>query len=169
MNRKHTVEFYLSIIEKIKKINPEISFSSDFIIGYPGEEKDDFEKTIELINKIQFINSFSFIFSSRPGTTAYKLNKIDNKISKNRLKIIQENLFSIQLKKNKQLIGETVEVLVENKLKKQNKFFGRTKKMRPVIFDSEDCNFGELIKIKITSANQNNLFGIHTNKKFKAA
>ena len=169
MNRKHTIEFYLSIIEKLKKINPEISFSSDFIIGYPGEEKNDFEKTIELINKIQFINSFSFIFSSRPGTTAYKLNKIDNKISKNRLKIIQENLFSIQLKKNKQLIGETVEVLVENKLKKQNKFFGRTKKMRPVIFDSEDCNFGELIKIKITSANQNNLFGIHTNKKFKAA
>ena len=62
-----------------------------------------------------------------------------------------------------------MEVLVENKLKKQTKFFGRTKKMRPVIFDSEGCNFGELIKIKITSANQNNLFGIHTNKKFQAA
>ena len=169
MNRKHTIEHYYSVVEKLLKARKDIELSSDFIVGYPGELQTDFEKTIELINKIQFINSFSFIFSSRPGTTAYKLNKIDNKISKNRLKIIQENLFSIQLKKNKQLIGETVEVLVENKLKKQNKFFGRTKKMRPVIFDSEDCNFGELIKIKITSANQNNLFGIHTNKKFKAA
>ena len=82
MNRKHTIEEYLEIIKKLKKIKPDIKFSSDFIIGYPGETNDDFKKTIKLMKKLKFINSFSFIFSARPGTPAFNLDKIDEKKQK---------------------------------------------------------------------------------------
>ena len=82
MNRKHTIEEYLSIIDKLKKIKPEIKFSSDFIIGYPGETLEDFKKTINLMKSIRFINSFSFVFSARPGTPAFNLDKIDQSEAK---------------------------------------------------------------------------------------
>ena len=82
MNRKHKVEDYIDVYNKLLKINPLIKFSSDFIIGYPGEEKKDFEETINLIKKIKFINSFSFIFSPRPGTKAAKLDEIQSNLSK---------------------------------------------------------------------------------------
>ena len=169
MNRKYDIKLYYSIIEKLKKINPNINFSSDFIIGYPGEDDEDFKKTMDLVKKIEFINSYSFIFSARPGTPAAKLQKIDSDITKNRLKIIQNQLFNLQLNKNKELEEKKIEVLVENKLKKQNSFFGRTRKMTPVIFESTSCNTGDLIQVEIFSSNQNNLFGKHMENKFKAA
>ena len=169
MNRKHDIKFYYSIIEKLKKINPNIGFSSDFIIGYPGEDDKDFEKTMDLVKKIEFINSYSFIFSARPGTPASKLQKINSNVTKNRLKIIQNQLFYLQLNKNKELEEKKIEVLVENKLKNQNSYFGRTKKMTPVIFESTLCNPGDLIQVEIISSNQNNLFGKHMENKFKAA
>ena len=84
MNRKHTVEDYLVTYEKIKKINPKIEFSSDFIISYPGETNEDFKETLNLVKKIKFINSYSFIFSPRPGTKASNLKLIDKDISKER-------------------------------------------------------------------------------------
>ena len=169
MNRKHDIKLYYSIIEKLKKINPNIGFSSDFIIGYPGEDDKDFEKTMDLVKKIEFINSYSFIFSARPGTPASKSQKIDSNVTKNRLKIIQNQLFNLQLKKNKKLEEKKIEVLVENKLKNQNSYFGRTRKMTPVIFESTSCNPGDLIQVEIISSNQNNLFGKHMENKFKAA
>ena len=169
MNRKHDIEFYYSIVEKLKKINSNIDFSSDFIIGYPEEDDNDFEKTMNLVKKIEFINSYSFIFSARPGTPASKLQKVDNDITKNRLKIIQNQLFNLQLNKNKELEEKKMEVLVENKLINQNSFFGRTRKMTPVIFESTSCSPGDLIQIEIISSNQNNLFGKHMENKFKAA
>ena len=124
---------------------------------------------MKLVREIQFTNSYSFIFSPRPGTPASKLQRIDNKIAKNRLKIIQDQLFGMQIISNKELEGKMVEVLVENKLKNQNNYFGRTKKMTPVLFESNRCKPGDLIQVVITSSNQNNLFGEHKNSKFKAA
>jgi tRNA-2-methylthio-N6-dimethylallyladenosine synthase len=169
MNRKHDIKFYYSIIEKLKKINSNIDFSSDFIVGYPEEDDEDFEKTMNLVKKIEFINSYSFIFSARPGTPAAKLQKTDSNVTKNRLKIIQNQLFNLQLNKNKEIEEKKIEVLVENKLKNQNSFFGRSRKMTPVIFESISCNPGDLIQVEIISSNQNNLFGKHIQNKFKAA
>ena len=169
MNRKHDMKFYYSIIEKLKKINSNMEFSSDFIIGYPEENDKDFEKTMDLVKKIEFINSYSFIYSARPGTPAAKLQKINSDITKNRLKIIQNQLFNLQLNKNKELEEKKIEVLVENKLKNQNSYFGRTRKMTPVIFESTLCNPGDMIQVEIISSNQNNLFGKHMENKFKAA
>ncbi len=168
MNRKHTVNYYLNIYEKLIKINPDIKFSSDFIIGYPGETENDFKDTINLVNKIKFINSFSFIFSPRPGTKAAELEINDKDKLKSRLITIQEKLFSNQIELNKSLEGKTLEVLVENKLKNQNKFFGRNKFLNSVIFDGNESHIGKLIKVNIEKSNQNSLFGKVTNE-MKAA
>jgi len=170
MNRKHKVEEYIATFNYLKDINDKIEFSSDFIIGYPGEEKEDFENTIKLIDKIKFINSFSFIFSARPGTTASKLKPIDEKISKERLKIIQEKLFGYQKFKNKSLENKYIDVLVENKIQGQNKLFGRNVYMNSVIFEGNKNLIGKIVQIKVTKTNQNTLFGVLSQKKnFKAA
>jgi tRNA-2-methylthio-N6-dimethylallyladenosine synthase len=170
MNRKHTIEKYLSIYEKLKKINPIIEFSSDFIIAYPGETEEDFNHTMQLVKKIKFINSYSFIFSPRPGTVASNLKLIDTKVAKKRLNLIQSELFSYQSFKNKMTENKIVNVLVENKIKNQNKFFGRTECMTAVIFDGEENIEGQIVPVLITHSNQNNLFGeIKLNKDIKAA
>ena len=170
MNRKHTVEEYINIYEKIKKINSEIEFSSDFIISYPGETNDDFNETLELVKKIKFINSYSFIFSPRPGTKAAELKLIDNEISKERLKKIQKYLFDHQISMNRSFEKRSIEVLVENKIQGQSKLFGRNKYLNSVIFDGDENNVGKILKVKIESSNQNSLFGkIENNKSMRAA
>ena len=160
MNRKHTIEEYLIIYEKLKKINHNIEFSSDFIIGYPEESDDDFQYTMELIEKIRFTNSYSFIFSPRPGTVAADLELVDKKKSKERLEIIQKKLFENQINKNKSLEGKTLNVLVENKMKDGIKLFGRTEHMTSVIFDGKTNCIGKIVQIEIINSNQNSLFGV---------
>ena len=160
MNRKHTIEEYLLIHKKLKMINKNIKFSSDFIIGYPGEEDEDFEKTMDLINEIKFINSYSFIYSPRPGTSAANLEVVDNDKTKKRLEIIQKKLFENQLERNKSLENTVINVLVENRMKDGVKLFGRTEFMTSVIFDGSEENIGNIVQVKITGSNQNSLFGI---------
>ena len=159
MNRKHLISDYMKIYEKLKSINPKIEFSSDFIIGYPGENEEDFEATYDLIRNIKFINSFSFIFSPRPGTAASTLKPIDRKISLARLEKVQNLLFENQIKMNKSLEKKEIDVLVENKTNESNKFFGRSEYMTSVIFDGNDQDVGNIIKVKINKSNQNTLFG----------
>ncbi len=168
MNRKHTVEDYLLIYKKLQKINPEIKFSSDFIIGYPGETEKEFNETLNLLEKINFINSFSFIFSPRPGTKAANLKTINNDLTKERLIIIQKKLFNNQIEINKSMEKSSIEVLVENKLENQNKYFGRNKFLSSVIFDANKNYIGKLIKVNIERSNQNSLFG-KVEKNMKAA
>ncbi len=167
MNRKHKVEDYLDIHSNLIKINPYIKFSSDFIVGYPGEEKVDFEDTIKLIKQIKFINSFSFIFSSRPGTKASKLKEISHSISKERLIELQSYLFKNQIVHNKSLESKEINVLVENKNKNQNTYFGRNEYFTSVIFDGAKNDIGKIVKVKIEKSNQNTLYG--KIKKMKAA
>ena len=166
MNRKHKVEDYLDVYFKIKKLNSEVEFSSDFIIGYPGETEKDFSDTLDLLEKIRFVNSFSFIFSPRPGTTAANLEMIDSGVAKKRLITIQEKLFNNQIELNKSMENQKIEVLIENKLSGQNKLFGRNKYLSSVIFKGDESLIGNLVDVKITSSNQNTLFGeIKTNMK----
>ena len=169
MNRKHNKKHYASIISKIKYIKEDFKFSSDFIVGYPGETDENFDETIKLVKEIGFINSYSFIFSPRPGTPASEKNVGNEKNNLIKLKKLQNILENIQLKNNKNYLGKRCEVLVENKLENQEKYIGRTKCMTPVIFESDDCKPGELVEVKITSYNQKNLFGTDKNEKEKAA
>ena len=164
MNRKHLISDYLKIYENLKAINSNIEFSSDFLIGYPGEDKEDFEATLDLIKKIKFINSFSFIFSPRPGTSASKLNSISKEISLERLEKVRTELFKNQIFANKSLENKEIDVLVENKTDEGTKFFGRSEHMTPVIFDGNDKDVGNIVKVKVSYSNQNTLFGRSTNK-----
>ena len=159
MNRKHLISDYIKTYEKLKMINQNIEFSSDFIIAYPGEEEEDFKATFDLIKKIKFINSFSFIFSPRPGTVASRLNLIDKKISLRRLEKVQKQLFDHQISMNKSLENKEIEVLVENKTEESSKLFGRSEYMTSVIFDGNDSEVGNIVKVKIKNSNQNTLFG----------
>ena len=159
MNRKHSIKTYLEIFNKLKKINKNIEFSSDFIIAYPGEEQTDFNETIKLIDEIKFINSFSFIFSPRPGTVAADLPLIKKNKSMERLEIVQEKLFNNQINMNKKIKGTTINVLVENRIDDKTKLFGRSEYMTSVLFSGSDDLIGKVVKVKINNSNQNTLFG----------
>ena len=159
MNRKHNILEYYKIIEDLKKANPNIKFSSDFIIGYPGETEDDFNQTLSLIEKIEFINSYSFVYSARPGTTASKLDNIDSDTAKKRLIKLQTVLEKNNYKYKKEFLNKSIEVLFENKLNKQNKYFGRDKFLNSVIVQSEKDLTGQILDIRINNFNHNNLFG----------
>ena len=159
MNRKHTIEEYLEIIEKLKKIKPDIELSSDFIIGYPGETQYDFEKTVELMKKVKFINSYSFIFSARPGTPAFNLKKVEENLAKERLTTFQNISKKIKTYYREKLLAKTLPVLFENKTKEGNKYFGRDEHFNSVIVNSNDNLTGKIRNIKITKLNQNTLFG----------
>ena len=170
MNRNHKVEKYLEIYKLIKQKNHKVEFSSDFIIGYPGEMNNDFNDTMNLIKKIKFINSYSFIFSPRPGTPASKLKPVANEIAKERLIEIQTVLENYQINKNQSLLGKSIEVLVENKLKNQNKYFGRNVFLNSVIFEGDEKHIGKLVNVIITETNRNTLFGkIDEKKNMRAA
>ncbi len=159
MNRKHTIDEYYKIFDKLKNINSNIEFSSDFIIGYPGEEDQDFEDTFNLIRKIKFINSYSFIFSPRPGTVASNLKLIDKQISKERLDKVQSQLFENQVNMNKSLENKTLSVLVENFTKDKSQVFGRSEYMTPVILNGNKDDIGKIVLVKIKKSNRSTLFG----------
>ena len=169
MNRKHKVKDYLKIYEKLLKIRPDIKLSSDFIVGYPGETEQDFQDTIHLVKKIKFINSFSFIFSPRPGTKSSNLELINESIAKDRLIKLQTILSNHQIDMKKKLLNSDVEVLVENQMKNETHLFGRDTYFNPVIFKGDKNIIGKFVKVKILRYNQNTLFGEIEKNNMKAA
>ena len=170
MNRKHTVREYLDIIDKIKTIKSDIKFSSDFIIGYPGEGEQDFLETLDLIKKVKFINSYSFIFSPRPGTSAEKLKLINRKILMERLEKVQNELFQNQINENKSLENKILNVLAENFTANGQQLFGRTEHMTSVFLNGKKSDIGKILNVRINQTNKNTLFGeIINNSKQKVA
>ena len=159
MNRNHTIEEYLELIKKLRVKKPSIKFSSDFIIAYPGETDKDYEKTAQLMKKVKFINSYSFIFSPRPGTPAANLKEVDSLIAKKRLANFQNISNDVKSEYRNQLVNTTVDVLFENKVKDENKYFGRDEYFNSVIVESNKDLSGEIKEVKINKCNQNTLFG----------
>ena len=167
MNRKHSIEKYSEIINSLKKVKPNIKFSSDFIIGYPSETEADFKQTLELIKKTRFINSYSFIYSPRPGTPASELASVEKEISKRRLAETQVILEKINNENKKNFLEQKIEVLFENKMKDQNKYFGRDKFLNSVVVESKENLTGQLLNIKINNFNHNSLFGEILENKYR--
>tara|TARA_B100002051_G_C16480426_1_gene507772 strand:- start:240 stop:755 length:516 start_codon:yes stop_codon:yes gene_type:complete len=166
MNRKHSIREYLEIIENLKEINSNMEFSSDFIIAYPGESDNDFDKTCELMRKVKFINSFSFIFSSRPGTPASKLKLIDQEIANKRLKTFQKIAEEIKLDYKRKLLEKTIKTLFENKVANaDNYYFGRDEHQNPVISYSKKNIIGEEKNVVIKKVSQHTIFGEIKDKK----
>ena len=159
MNRKHTIDEYLEIFYKLKEINSNVEFSSDFIIGYPGENEKDFKETLNLIKEISFINSYSFIFSPRPGTKAADLVLINKEISTKRLEKVQNLLFENQMRMNRSFENTHLNVLVENFTDDRTQVFGRSEYMTPVMFDGNKSDIGKIVKVKIKQSNRSTLFG----------
>ncbi len=154
MNRRHTSGDYLKLIEKIKTANPQIGMSSDFIVGFPGETETDFQKTLDIVNEVKFIQAFSFKYSRRPGTPAALMkNQIEEKVKKERLDILQDLLFSYQLKFNMDCIGKTFPVLFESTK------FGRTPYMQSLHIKPCAGVANKIVNVKITEANTNSLTG----------
>ena len=159
MNRKHTIEDYLEVVKKLKKVNPYIKFSSDFIIGYPGETEKDFNDTLQLIDKVEYINFYSFIYSPRPGTPAAKQKKIDETLAKERLFIFQKKAEEVKMRYRKNLFNKECFVLFENKLKDRPGFFGKDEFSNSVIVKSSENLKGKIKKVSIINGNHNTLFG----------
>ena len=151
MNRNYTVEEYLKIINKIKKCRRDIVFSSDFIVGYPGETKEDFQKTIDVIDKVEYVQSFSFIYSPRPGTMAYNLkDTLEDDEKKNRLRILQNKLRFYQEKFNKNFVKKSLKVLFSNSSnKKKNQSLGYSEYMQLVRISNKRNMQGKIENIKI--------------------
>ncbi len=160
MNRKYDVNSYRKIIEKLKAVNPKIEISSDFIIGYPGETDNDFQETLDLVSEIKFTQSYSFIYSARPGTkSALEEDKTPLDIKKERLLILQDKLREIQFNFNKTFRGQNIDVLVENQSMSNPKyFFGRTPFMQSVYIKSEKINPGQVKNVNISTCNHKNLY-----------
>jgi tRNA-2-methylthio-N6-dimethylallyladenosine synthase len=161
MKRGHMALEYKSKIRKLRKIRPDISISSDFIIGFPGENEQDFNDTMRLINDIGFDKSFSFIYSARPGTPAAGfVDDVDMQIKKNRLAIVQQAINTSTEQISKNMIGSVQKVLVENQSKKDNStMFGRTENMRNTHFKGDVSLIGQIVAVKIISARGNSLIG----------
>ena len=163
MNRKYTKEQYLELVQKIKENVKNAAFSSDFIVGFAGETEEDFNETLDLAKNVNYALSFSFKYSPRPNTVGIKMpNQIPEEIKVDRLNRLQELLNKQQIYFNNSFMDKDVIVLVENESKDNNSlFFGRTEYSQAVMLDKVDynVNVGDLVKVRITSANLRTLKG----------
>ena len=158
MKRGHTAVEYKSKIRHLKKIRPDISLSSDFIIGFPGETEEDFNNTMKLIDEVGFDKSFSFIYSKRPGTIASSLpDDVKTSVKKHRLSLIQDKLNKNTEEISKSMIGSIQKVLVEGPSKKGPTLSGRTENMRTAHFIGNSDLIGKLVSVKITDGVGNSL------------
>lgn len=161
MNRRHTSGQYLEIIERLREANPALGFSSDFIVGFPGETDADFQATLDVVNRVKFIQAFSFKYSRRAGTPAALMpNQVEEKIKKERLDILQDLLFSYQLKFNKESVGKVMPILFDMKGRHKGQLIGRTPYMQNLHAElGKEC-LNRIINVKITDATTNSLSGV---------
>ena len=167
MNRRHTTNQYLKIIELVKRYREDIAISSDFIIGHPDETEDDHKKTLAVIDEVKFSSSYSFVYSERPGTKSSELNNnVDDKIKKKRLYEIQNRLSHFQLDFNKKMENLIFPILITDK-NKNNQLVGRSPYNQSVYINEHNLPskynnvglIGKMMNVKIEVANQNSLLG----------
>ena len=163
MRRRHTRDEYLEIIEKLKTVREGISISSDFIVGFPGETEDDFLDTLDLVDRVGYDESFSFIYSPRPNTTAKDLDDdVPLEEKKNRLSVLQHKLENSALNISRKMVGETRKCLVTGVSKKNpGEFQARTENNKVVIFSCSDQSMiGKIVDIEIVEAKNKSLRGV---------
>ena len=163
MRRRHTRDEYLEIIEKLKTVREGISISSDFIVGFPGETEDDFLDTLDLVDQVGYDESFSFIYSPRPNTTAKDLeDDVPLEEKKNRLSVLQHKLENSALNISRKMVGETRKCLVTGVSKKNpGEFQARTENNKVVIFSCSDQSMiGKIVDIEIVEAKNKSLRGV---------
>ena len=160
MNRGHSYEEYKTLIAKIRAARPDIALSGDFIVGFPGETEADFEQTMKCVEEIGYASSFSFKYSIRPGTPGASMpRQVPEDVKSERLKRLQDLLYTQQMAFNKSLIGRTLDVLVENGGRDDGQLFGRSPYLQGTHFDGSEDLVGQIVPVLITSAGRNSLTG----------
>jgi len=149
MNRKHNIKKYFEIVDKLKSQRPDIALSSDFIVGFPGENDDDFNQTIQLIDQIKFVIAYSFMYSPRLGTPATNLKQINLKIKKARLNILQDLLKQQQKSYNQTFVNKAIEVLFDRVGRYKNQYIGRSIYNQSVFVESKNNLIGLIKKVYI--------------------
>jgi tRNA-2-methylthio-N6-dimethylallyladenosine synthase len=159
MNRKHDSNFYLKIIEKLKKSKSDIALSSDFIVGHPEESNDDFAATLRLISEVNYSQAYSFKYSPRPGTPASTAEQIPEAIKSDRLQTLQQLLGEQQLAFNIQCTGSSQKILVEKQQEQNGQLSGRSPFMQTVHFDGPSRLVGQIVNVKIKKGSARSLSG----------
>jgi tRNA-2-methylthio-N6-dimethylallyladenosine synthase len=161
MNRSYTADHYLNLIHKIKKAIPEISLSTDFMTGFPTETEDDHKQTLDLLQTVQYDGAYTFKYSPRANTKAWSMSDdVSEEVKNRRLSEVIDIQRNISLHRNKTMVGQTLEVLVEGPSKKSSAdFCGRTDTNKMVVFPKNGDAIGDYIGIRIERANSATLFG----------
>lgn len=161
MNRGYTREEYLQLVERIREEVPDCSITTDIIVGFPGEEEEDFAATLDIVRQVRFDNAFTFVFSPRSGTPAAKMKEqVPEDVKKERLNRLMELQDRISRDINEELRGKEIEVLVEGTSKKEEKILtSRTRTNKLVLFPGEEDLMGELVTVRITRPQTWNLYG----------
>ena len=160
MNRKYSAENYIKIIDKLKNVREDMAFSSDFIVGFPGETKQAFNNTLKLVHDVNYCQAYSFKYSRRPGTPGSILQgQVPEEIKTERLAELQGILNEQQLNFNRKFIGQKFDILLERNGKKDNQLVGKSPYMQAVHVISKDHKIGDIIKTHILDADKNSLEG----------
>jgi tRNA-2-methylthio-N6-dimethylallyladenosine synthase len=157
MNRKHTAEFYIDIIARLRKVRPDIAFSSDFIVGFPGETDRDFADTMQLVEQVNYASAYSFKYSPRPGTPAAVEDQVAEEVKDARLQQLQELLRHQQLTFNQSCIGKTMQVLLDRDGKFEGQLLGKSPYMQSVHVRDAQHLRGQLVEVSVTGAYLNSL------------
>ena len=160
MNRKHTGDEYRRLIERIRRVQPDLALSSDFIVGFPGETDADFDDTMRLVADIGFTSSFSFKYSPRPGTPAAEMDaQVPEAVKAERLARLQNLLETQRQAFNRGTVGQTLDVLLEKPGRHPGQIAGKSPYLQPVQFESDSHRIGEIVTVRIVRAGSNSLFG----------
>jgi tRNA-2-methylthio-N6-dimethylallyladenosine synthase len=160
MNRSHSAQSYLDILEQMRKVRPDIALSGDFIVGFPGETDQDFEETLQIVRDANYSQAFSFKYSPRPGTPAAGMDEqIAPEVMDERLQRLQALLNEQQYAFNQQTVGRTTDILLERQGKLEGQLIGKTPWLQSVHIISPDLQIGDLVDVEITQAGPNSLTG----------
>ncbi len=158
MNRSHSRESYLEILEKVRKVRPDIALSGDFIVGFPGESDADFEDTLDIVRQVRYSQAFSFKYSSRPGTPAADMdNHITEDVMSERLQRLQALLNEHQFDFNKDMLGRKTRLLLERQGKLEGQLVGKTPWLTSAHVMAPNLSIGDMIDVQITEAGPNSM------------
>ncbi|MCZ7453373.1 tRNA (N6-isopentenyl adenosine(37)-C2)-methylthiotransferase MiaB [Rhizobium rhizogenes] len=159
MNRRHTGEEYIQLIEKIRSARPDIAMSGDFIVGFPGETDRDFEDTMAMVEQVKYAQAFSFKYSTRPGTPGADLtDQVAEEVKAERLERLQALLLRQQKEFAESLVGKTMDVLLEKPGRMPEQLIGRSPWLQSVNLDAKTLKIGDIVNVRITATGPNSLF-----------
>jgi tRNA-2-methylthio-N6-dimethylallyladenosine synthase len=161
MNRRHTHDVYLRVLDRLRQARPDIAFSGDFIVGFPGETDRDFAETLALVDKVGYASAYSFKYSPRPGTPAAALEEqVPEDVKADRLETLQQLLNAQQLAFNKASEGQVMDVLIERRGGRPGQVAGRSPYMQAVNLEASEDLVGSIISCRVTEARQNSVVGV---------